>query len=48
MVLGPYEREDDGVRGHRSDENTLDEGVIWHILGAIWSLDRRTEVFTTS
>ena len=45
VVLGPYESEDDGVCGHRSNEDALDKGVIWHIFWAIRPLDRRAEVF---
>ena len=48
VVLRPYEGEDNDVCGHASDENTLDKSVIWHIFWAIWSLDRRAEVFTAS
>ena len=48
VVLGPYEGKDDDIRGHASDENTLDKSVIWYIFWAVWSLDRRAEVFTAS
>ena len=48
VALGTYEGEDDDVHGHTSNENALDKGVIWHIFWTIRSLNRRTEVFTTS
>ena len=48
VVLGAYEGEDDDICGDTSYENALDHGVVWHVFWAIWSLNRRAEVFTTS
>ena len=38
--------EDDNVGGHGSDEDCLDEGVVWYIFWAFRSLDRCTCVFS--
>ena len=35
VVLGTYEREDDDVCDNTSDEDALDNGIIWHVFWAI-------------
>jgi hypothetical protein len=39
VVLRTDEGEDNDVSGNCSNEDSLNESVVWHILRAIWSLD---------
>ena len=48
VVLGTNEGEDDDVGRYASDEDALDEGVVWHVFWAIWSLNRRAGTLSAS
>ena len=48
VVLRAYQGEDNDVGGHGSDEDGLDECVVWHILRAIRPLDCGARAFSTS
>lgn len=41
VVFGTDQGEDDDVDGNRTDEDALNEGVVWHVFWAIRSLDCR-------
>ena len=47
VVLRAEEGEDDNVDGNNADEDTLDEGVVWHGLCASRGFDRRMVLVTT-
>ena len=46
MVLRTKDRQDDDECSHTSDENALDQGVVWHVFQPVWCLDRRARMFT--
>ena len=48
VVLGADEGKDDDVCGHTSDENSLNQSVVWYVFWAIRSLNRRTGVLSNS
>jgi len=48
VVLGSDECEDDDVYGHTSNEDTLDQGVVWHVFYPVCSFDRRAGVLSDS
>ena len=42
VVFGTDEGEDDDVDSYSTDEDALNEGVVWHVFWTVRSLDRRT------